>query len=64
MNICEVYELIITSIFWADVGLNIDAKGEVVCFIYKDESGPRSGNLPEAVVVQFHGLYIFLKISF
>ena len=32
------------------------ANGEVVNFIYKDKSGPRSGNFPEAIVVQFCNL--------
>ena len=47
----------ITSNLWANYGIHIGAKGEVVYFIYKGKSGPRNGNLTEGVVVQFHELY-------
>ena len=49
---------------WAGVCLHNGAKGEVVYFIYKNEAGPRSGNLTEAVVVQFSVLYDILKHFF
>ena len=42
---------------WSDHGLYISDNGEVVDFIYEDKSGPRSGNITEAVVVQFCELY-------
>ena len=51
----------ITSNIWAGIGLNNVANSEVVDLIYKDESFPRSVNLPEAVIVQFYGLYNYLE---
>ena len=54
---CEGDELIITLYLWANIGLHNGSTGKVVNFIYKYESVPRSGDIPEAVVVQFYELY-------
>ena len=43
----------LTPKLWADVGRHNGDKVGVVDFIYKGESGPRSGNLPESIFVQF-----------
>ena len=49
----EWAELNLTSIFCANFGLNNGDKCEVVDFIYKDKTGPRSVNIPEVFVVYF-----------
>ena len=41
---------------WAEVGLNNGARGYMVDLVYNNLSGPQSGTLPEAVVVQFWAL--------
>ena len=43
----------LTPKLWADVGRHNGDKVGVVDFIYKGESGPRSGNIPEAILCSF-----------
>ena len=50
---CEVDKVITTSNFGANVGLHNDATGDVVNFVFKNEEGPISGNIPEAVLYNF-----------
>ena len=57
-----VYEVIITSNLYDNIELNDVDKSAVVDFIYEDESGTRSGNLPESVVVQFRELYYDIEL--
>ena len=52
LYLCEVDKVILTSKFWANVGMYNGAKGDVLAFIYKDKSGKRNGNITEAIVVQ------------
>lgn len=56
LYLCDGADVMLTSNLWAEVGLHNGARGKVVDFVYKDSSGPRSGVLPEAVVVQFRAL--------
>ena len=43
----------LTSYLCSEVGLHNGAIGEVVDFVYTSSDGPRTGDLPEAVVVKF-----------
>ena len=43
----------LTSNSWTYVGLQNDAKGAVIDFVYKNAEGPRSGKMAKASVVQF-----------
>ena len=56
LHLCVGSEVMLTSNVWTEVGLHNGAKGKVIDFVYVDASGPLSGNVPEAVVVQFHSL--------
>lgn len=49
-------EVMLMSNLWSEVGLHNGAKGKVVDIVYTTANGPRDGNLPEAVVVQFDDL--------
>ena len=46
-------DVMLTSIFWTEVGLNNGYKVTVVDFVYTDSEGPRNGDVPEAVLEQF-----------
>ena len=51
--LCEGADVMLTSNLWTAAGLHNGAKGKVVDFVYTTPEGPRSGSLPESVVVHF-----------
>ena len=53
LYLAEGAEVMITSNIWAEAGLHNGAKILVIYFVHQYANGPRNGDLPEAVVVQF-----------
>ena len=50
----------LTPNLWTPVGLHNGARGKVIDFVYANSDGPRSQTLPEAVVVKFGHLEIYM----